>query len=103
MYTAIVFLPLLGFLIAGLFGRLIGDRASEIVTTGFLFVAMILAWIVFGEVAAGTVAINVPVLGTWFASGALKVDWACRGDTLTAVMLVVVTTVSALVHLYSVG
>jgi NADH-quinone oxidoreductase subunit L len=106
-YTAIVFLPLLGFLIAGLFGRLIGDRASEIVTTGFLFVVMVLAWIVFGEVAAGTAPANVQVLGTWFTSGepghVLKVDWALKVDTLTAVMLVVVTTVSALVHLYSIG
>ncbi|MGO9004638.1 MAG: NADH-quinone oxidoreductase subunit L [Beijerinckiaceae bacterium] len=103
MYTAIVFLPLLGFLIAGIFGRLIGDRVSEVVTTGFLFVAMLLAWIVFGEVAAGTAPANMPVFGTWFTSGALKVDWALRVDTLTAVMLVVVTTVSALVHLYSIG
>jgi NADH-quinone oxidoreductase subunit L len=103
MYTAIVFLPLLGFLIAGLFGRAIGARASEIVTTSFLFIAMVLAWITFGEVAAGTASSNVPVLGTWISSGALKVDWALRVDTLTAVMLIVVTTVSALVHLYSVG
>jgi NADH-quinone oxidoreductase subunit L len=103
MYTAIVFLPLLGFLIAGLFGRAIGARASEIVTTSFLFIAMVLAWITFGEVAAGTASSNVPVLGNWISSGTLKVDWALRVDTLTAVMLIVVTTVSALVHLYSVG
>jgi NADH-quinone oxidoreductase subunit L len=103
MYTAIVFLPLLGFVIAGAFGRMIGDRASEIVTTSFLVVAAVLAWIVFGEVAAGAISETVPVLGTWFVSGALKVDWAFRIDTLTAVMLVVVTTVSALVHLYSIG
>jgi NADH-quinone oxidoreductase subunit L len=103
MYTAIVFLPLLGFLIAGIFGRMIGARASELVTTGFLFVAMVLAWITFGEVAAGVASSNVPVLGTWISSGALKVDWALRVDTLTAVMLFVVTTVSALVHLYSMG
>ncbi len=47
MYTAIVFLPLLGFLIAGLFGRLLGPRPSELITTSFLFIAMVLAWIVF--------------------------------------------------------
>ncbi|MGA3304117.1 MAG: NADH-quinone oxidoreductase subunit L [Methylovirgula sp.] len=103
MYTAIVFLPLLGFLIAGLFGRLLGPRPCEIITTSFLFIAMVLAWIVFGEVLAGQLTLNVPVLGNWFTSGALRVDWSLHIDSLTAVMLVVVTTVSALVHLYSIG
>ena len=103
MYTAIVFLPLLGFLVAGLFGRLIGPRPSEIVTTSFLFVAMVLAWIVFAGFLSGHATLNVPVLGGWITSGALAVDWALHIDTLTAVMLVVVTTVSALVHLYSIG
>ncbi len=103
MYTAIVFLPLLGFLIAGLFGRLLGPRPCEIITTSFLFIAMVLAWIVFGEVLAGQLTLSVPVLGNWFTSGALRVDWSLHIDSLTAVMLVVVTTVSALVHLYSIG
>ena len=103
MYTAIVFLPLLGFLIAGLFGRLMGPRPSELVTTSFLFIAMVLAWIVFAGFLAGTTPTSVPVLGGWITSGALKLDWALRVDALTAVMLVVVTTVSALVHLYSIG
>ena len=103
MYTAIVFLPLLGFLIAGLFGRLIGPRPSEIVTTSFLFVSMVLAWIVFAGFWSGQSTLSVPVLGGWITSGALKIDWALRVDTLTAVMLVVVTTVSSLVHLYSIG
>ncbi len=103
MYTAIVFLPLLGFLIAGLFGQLMGPRPSELITTSFLFVAMVLAWIVFAGFLSGQATVNVPVLGGWITSGALKVDWALRIDTLTAVMLVVVTTVSALVHLYSIG
>jgi NADH-quinone oxidoreductase subunit L len=101
--VAIVFLPLLGFLIAGLFGRFIGARPSEVVTTSLLFVALLFSWIVFAQVGFGTAETSVPVLGNWFTSGALKVDWALRVDTLTAVMLVVVTTVSALVHLYSIG
>jgi NADH-quinone oxidoreductase subunit L len=101
--VAIVFLPLLGFLIAGLFGRFIGARPSEVVTTSLLFVALLFSWIVFLQVGFGTAETSVPVLGNWFTSGALKVDWALRVDTLTAVMLVVVTTVSALVHLYSIG
>jgi NADH-quinone oxidoreductase subunit L len=103
MYAAIVFLPLLGFLLAGPFGWRIGDRASEIVTTGLLFVSGILSWIVFFQVALGTAPATVSVIGNWFTSGALKVDWSLRIDTLTAVMLVVVGTVSSLTHLYSVG
>ena len=103
MYAAIVFLPLLGFLIAGPFGWRIGARPSEIVTTSLLFVAFALSWIVFFQVALGTAPASVSVLGNWFTSGALKVDWSLRIDTLTAVMLVVVTTVSSLVHLYSIG
>ncbi len=103
MYSAIVFLPLLGFLIAGLFGRRIGDRASEIVTTSLLFVSLLLSWIVFIRIGFFGAPFSAPVLGNWMTSGALHVDWALRVDTLTAVMLVVVTTVSALVHLYSVG
>ena len=103
MYAAIVFLPLLGFLIAGPFGWRIGDRPSEIVTTSLLFVSGALSWIVFFQVALGTAPASVSVLGNWFTSGALQADWSLRIDTLTAVMLVVVTTVSSLVHLYSIG
>ena len=102
MYQAIVFLPLAGALVAGLFGRVIGARASEAVTTLFLGVAAVLSWMAFVRVGLGTGATRVQV-AQWMASGALQVDWALRIDTLTAVMLVVVTTVSALVHLYSIG
>ena len=103
MYAAIVFLPLLGFLIAGPFGWRIGARPSEIVTTSLSFVSALLSWIVFIQVALGTAPATVSVIGNWFTSGALKVDWSLRIDTLTAVMLVVVGTVSSLVHLYSIG
>ena len=102
MYHAIVFLPLVGFLMAGLFGRMLGPRPSELVTTSLLFVSAVLAWIAFVSVGFGSGATRVQV-ATWFTSGDLVVDWAFRVDTLTAVMLVVVTTVSALVHLYSIG
>ena len=103
MYHAIVFLPLLGFLIAGLFGRSIGAKASEYVTTGFLFVSAVLSWVAFFTVAFGEGgAFTVPVL-TFIQAGGLDVSWALRIDTLTVVMLIVVNTVSALVHLYSIG
>src|SRR4028119_714775 len=102
MYHAIVFLPLVGFLIAGAFGRVIGPRPSEIVTTAFLGLGAILSWVAFVQVGFGSGATRVPA-ARWMASGDLLVDWAFRIDTLTAVMLVVVNTVSFLVHLYSIG
>lgn len=102
MYHAIVFLPLIGFLIAGLFGRLIGARGSEIVTTSLLIVCAVLSWIAFFTVGFGSGTTRIQV-ATWLASGDLRVDWAFRIDTLTVVMLVVVNTVSSLVHLYSIG
>jgi NADH-quinone oxidoreductase subunit L len=102
MYQAIVFLPLIGCLIAGLFGRVIGARPSELVTTILLFASMVLSWIALAQVGFGHHDERI-VLFNWMTSGNLKVDWALRIDTLTAVMLVVVTTVSALVHLYSIG
>ena len=103
MYTAIVFLPLLGFLIVGALGRSLGPRQSEIVTTGLLIISAVLSWVAFVHVGLGEGPASTPVLGEWISSGALKIDWALRIDTLTVVMLVVVTSVSCLVHLYSIG
>ena len=102
MYTAILFLPILGALIAGLFGRVIGPRPSELVTTTCLVIAAVLSWVAFWDVGIGhqTAKVN---LFRWVASGDLDVSWGIRVDTLTAVMLVVVNTVSALVHVYSIG
>ena len=111
MIQAIVFFPLIGALVAGLFGRIIGHRTSEFLTTGLLIVSAILSWIVFfgywfapeaAEGAEHAEALKVPVL-TWIHSGPLALDWVLRVDTLTAIMLVVVTTVSSLVHVYSIG
>ena len=103
MYTAIVFLPLLGFLIAGFVGNRIGPRPTEIITTGLLMVSALLSWVAFSQVALGHGHAVTPVVANWITSGGLKIDWALRIDALTAVMLVVVTTVSCLVHLYSIG
>ncbi|MBO0732892.1 MAG: NADH-quinone oxidoreductase subunit L [Methylocapsa sp.] len=103
MYAAIVFLPLLGFLIAGPLAWRKGDRAAELVTTGLLFISLGLSWAVFFQVALGTAPASVSVLGNWFTSGTLQIGWSLKIDSLTAVMLVVVTTVSAFVHLYSIG
>src|SRR6202521_4733921 len=102
VYQAIVFLPLIGCAIAGLFGRLIGARASEVVTSGFLVVAALLSWVAFIDVGFYGRDVRIP-LYTWFSVADLKVEWALRVDPLVAVMLVVVTSVSALVHVYSIG
>jgi NADH-quinone oxidoreductase subunit L len=109
---AIVFLPLVGALIAGLLGRIIGHRTSEYLTTGLLIVSALLSWVVFAgywfapeaaaEGAGHAEATKVVVL-SWIHSGDLSLDWVLRVDTLTAIMLVVVNTVSSLVHLYSIG
>ncbi|MEZ0170566.1 NADH-quinone oxidoreductase subunit L [Microvirga sp. TS319] len=103
MYHAIVFLPLVGFLIAGLLGRVIGARPSEIITTALLAVAAVLSWVSFIHVGFGDEPMIRVQIGQWMSVGDLQVDWAFRIDTLTAMMLVVVNTVSALVHLYSIG
>ena len=150
MYQAIVFLPLLGAILAGLIalagalGRFPGEgplpgadegaavaqhdthvghaahgyaaghdahghepaaagsRMAELITTTLLMISMILSWIAFVDVGFGHHETRVQVF-TWIASGDLKVEWALRIDTLTAVMLVVVNTISAFVHLYSIG
>jgi len=143
MYQAIVFLPLLGAIVAGLISLVgararhpggspsaqgshddhahvqpgavaahgdahaavepaaAGSRSAELVTTVFLFIAMILSWIAFVSVGFGQDT-RVPI-ASWITAGDLRIDWALRVDTLTAVMLVVVTTISAFVHLYSIG
>ncbi|QTN98644.1 NADH-quinone oxidoreductase subunit L [Brucella sp. 458] len=104
LYYAIVFLPLIGFLVAGLFGNKIGAKASEYITSGLMVFVAILSWIVFFKIPLGHDAetVRIPVLH-WVTSGALTFDWALRVDTLTGVMLVVVNSVSALVHIYSIG
>ena len=102
MYAAIVFLPLLGSIIAGLFGRFIGRQLSEIVPTALLFASALLSCYAFYDVALLGNSTIIPI-APWINSGDFQVGWTLRIDTLTAVMLVVVTGVSSLVHLYSIG
>ncbi len=103
-FEIIVFLPLLGCLIAGLLRRVIEPRTAELITTSFLGVSCFFSWIAFFAISwsADPQAYVVPV-ANWMTSGKLAVEWALRIDTLTAVMLVVVTSVSFLVHMYSIG
>ena len=102
MFAAgIVFAPLIGAIIAGFFGRFIGDRASQIVTCIGMAISAICAWIVLFSVV-GTEGYKVDVL-TWIQSGTFEVDWTIRVDPLSAVMMFVVSTVSTLIHIYSIG
>ncbi len=102
LYGGIVFLPIIGALIAGLLGPVIGARASEVVTTALLFVSALLSCYVFYDTAYLGHDHIIPLF-PWISSGMLDVAWTLRIDSLTAVMLVVVTGVSALVHFYSIG
>jgi NADH-quinone oxidoreductase subunit L len=99
----IVFVPLIAALIAGLGQRLIGATAAKGITTAGLFLACALSWPIFLSFVAGGQQAYVEPVMQWVQSGGLKFDWELRVDSLTAVMLVVITTVSALVHLYSWG
>jgi len=113
MIQAIVFLPLIGALVAGLLGRTIGHRTSEYLTTGLLLIAAVLSWIVFLPVAFGDGLVGASTEGhsaviqvelmRWIQVGDMDLRWVLRVDTLTAIMLVVVNTVSSLVHVYSIG
>jgi NADH-quinone oxidoreductase subunit L len=99
----IVFLPLLASIIAGLGQNILGKVAAKTITTGALFTSCVLSWPIFlSFLSGGTQAYVEPVL-QWVQSGTLSFNWELRVDALTAVMLVVITTVSALVHLYSWG
>ncbi len=103
MILILVFLPLLAAIVAGFGNRAIGNVPAKVVTTGALFVSAALSWPIFIGFLSGTsVATVTPVLH-WISSGTMDVSWALRVDQLTAVMLVVITSVSALVHLYSWG
>ncbi len=99
----IVFLPLIAAIVAGLGGRWIGNTAAKAITTGALFVGALLSWPILFQYVSGTAQPVVVPVAEWIRSGGLSVDWALRVDSLTAVMLVVVTSVSSLVHLYSWG
>lgn len=99
----IVFLPLLAALVAGLGQRFIGALAAKTITTAGLFIASFLSWPIFIGFLNGSETAYVQPVMTWVQSGDLTFDWELRVDALTAVMLVVITSVSALVHLYSWG
>jgi len=103
IYHILVFAPLLGAIIAGFGGRKLGDKPSMFVTTALLFLSGILSWVAFFSVTSGNGPSEPITLMRWMDVGNFQANWALKIDTLTAVMLVVITSVSALVHLYSWG
>ena len=100
MEISIIALPLIASIISGFFGKFIGDRNSEIITSLLVSISAILSALVLYEVIVNQYQDNITI-ATWISSGSLNVNWSMKIDALSAVMLVVVTSVSALVHIYS--
>ena len=102
MEISILFLPLIASIISGFFGKKIGDRNSEILTSLFVSISALLSIFVLYQVIVNQYEENI-IIATWINSGSLDVNWSMLIDPLSAVMLVVVTSISSLVHIYSIG
>ncbi len=103
LFATAVFAPLLGSLVALLFGKQIGDRASQAVTIICMILAAICGTSAFVSLVYGGGAPGVVTLATWVSSGDFNVTWALRYDTLSAVMVAMITFIATLIHIYSVG
>ncbi len=102
MVLSIIFAPLIGFLFSLLFGRYFHFRVSQVITTTFLIISAIFSWIIFFEYISAQEE-SIYQIFNWITSGSLSVDWSIRVDSLSVTMFIVVSTVSACVHLYSIG
>jgi len=102
MEISIIALPLIASIISGFFGKFIGDRNSEIFTSLLVTISAILSALVLYEVIFNHYQDNI-IIATWISSGTLDVNWSMKIDSLSSIMLVVVTSVSSLVHIYSIG
>ena len=102
MEISILILPLIASIISGFFGKFIGDRNSEILTSGLVSISALLSVSVLYKVIVNQYEENI-VIATWINSGSLDVNWSMLIDPLSAIMLVVVTSVSSIVHIYSIG
>ncbi len=98
----IIFLPLIGSIISGFFGKILGSRNSEILTSLFVSISTIISFIIFYKVFNEDYTNNLDIV-TWISSGTFNVNWSIKIDALSSVMLVVVTLVSSIVHIYSIG
>ena len=102
MEYLILFLPLIAAFISGFFGKLIGDKSSLVLTSLFVSISAILSFVIFYKVMNDGYSNNL-IITTWINSGTLNVNWSINIDPLSSVMLVVVTLISSLVHVYSIG
>lgn len=102
MYLLIIFLPLIGSIAAGVFGHKIGPYGAVRITSFCICITCIFSYISFLDVALCHCPVYIQ-LSTWISSGIFDVSWGFMFDSLTVLMLVVVTTVSTIVHLYSIG
>jgi NADH-quinone oxidoreductase subunit L len=100
--VAVVFLPFVAAIIAGFFGRVIGDRGAQLVTCGALLLSAVLGILLFRDILAAEEVQVIPLF-SWIVAGGVDVSWALRLDTLSGVMILVVTIVSSMVHVYSIG
>jgi len=102
MEILLLFFPLLGAIISGFFGKFVGDRSSEVITSLLVSISAILSLIIFYEVIVNNYQNNT-VIASWIKSGSLNVNWSIKVDSVSSIMLVVITLVSSLVHIYSIG
>ena len=102
IYVLAIFLPLIAATIAGLFGPWLKDKGAQIRYLRGMLLSAIFSFIILNEVALNHEPQTIQMF-SWIISGGFEVDWALRFDTLTAVMMVVVTVVSCAVHFYSIG
>jgi NADH-quinone oxidoreductase subunit L len=102
MFVGAIFFPLLGACLSGFLGRWLGDRAAQWSTVFFMALAAACGILAFGQVAFNSLPTTIPIV-TWMDVGGLEFSWALRYDTLSVVMVAMVTFISTLIHLYSVG
>jgi len=100
--SLILFSPLLGFFLVSLLSGKLGDKLSQYITSGLLIFSTILSWIIFIKILNFSESYKIHLFN-WINSGNLNVEWSIRIDTLSAIMLIVVTTVSSIIHIYSIG
>lgn len=102
MYLLVIFFPLIGFLLSSLFGRFLGRIGSVIITTSCLFFSVCVSFFIFYEVCLSN-SVCIIKVADWFSVGVLNVSWGFLFDSLTSMMLIIVTLISFLVHMYSIS
>ena len=102
MSYVLVFAPLIGFLLTICFGKLLGDRISQILTSSLVLVSTLISFFYFFKFISNDTAIINDRIINWLSSGKLNFDWSIYIDPLTSLMLVVITSISFLVHIYSI-